>query len=95
MSETEAKIEAVEEQSSETEVSTETEVKESTNTPIIGTKGMIVDETKQMFLIKTNHGLKKYSKKYSKWEFSCNDQKITLSGIELSKRPHERLEAKI
>jgi len=72
-----------------------TEVKESKNPQIVGTNGLIVDETKQMFLIDTKSGLIMLSKKDSKWEFSCNDQKIILSGEVLAKRHHERLEIRI
>jgi ribonuclease P protein subunit POP4 len=71
-----------------------TEIKESTNSQIVGINGLIVDETKQMFTIDSKHGVKMISKKDNTWEFSYNNQKITLSGILLSKRPHERLELK-
>ena len=71
-----------------------TEVQESSNPQIIGVKGKIVDETKHMFLLLTNNGVKMLSKKHNKWGFYLHDQKISVSGTFLGKRAYERLVSK-
>ena len=72
-----------------------TEVVESTNPQILGLKGVIIDETKHMFIIQTKNGKKMVPKKENKFNFSFYSQKLTLKGNLLEKRSHERLEIKI
>ena len=72
-----------------------TEIAESSNTQIIGLNGIIVDETKSMFTIKTDKGPKTISKLHNKWKFHLTNKVITLSGSLLEKRSHDRLEIKI
>lgn len=72
-----------------------TEVVESTDQHIMGLSGKIVDETKSMFLIKTQSGLKNIPKNSNKWKFHINGQNITLSGSLIQKRPEDRLRLKI
>ena len=72
-----------------------TDIAESSNAQILGLNGIIVDETKSMFTIKTNKGTKTISKLHNKWKFHLKDQVITLSGSLLEKRSHDRLEIKI
>ena len=45
----------------------QTEIKESSNLQIVGLSGVIVDETKHMFLLQTKNGLKDIPKNHNKW----------------------------
>ena len=69
-------------------------VVESTNSQIIGLNGLIVDESKSMFNLKTNNGTKKIAKKHNSWEFAIKDGKITIAGKLLAKRPYDRIGVK-
>jgi len=71
------------------------EIIESSNKQIFGTSGKVIDETKSMFILSTENGIKKIPKKHSKWKFTLGDKTVTLSGDLLQKRPHERLEVKL
>lgn len=71
-----------------------TEVVESTNPQILGLNGVVIDETKHMFVIQTKNGKKMLPKKENKLNFSFNTEKFTLSGALLAKRSHERLEVR-
>ena len=62
----------------------------STNKEIIGIKGKIVMETKNMFLLNTENGDKNIPK--SICQLSNNEGIIQTDSTKLSKRPHERLE---
>jgi len=56
-----------------------------------GQSGLIVDETKNTFLIKTNHGNKKIAKKTAMFEFKTNDEKIIIDGKKIVYRPEDRI----
>jgi len=43
------------------------EIKESKNKSLIGLKGKVIDETKNMFTIETQKGIKKIMKSQAKW----------------------------
>ena len=43
------------------------EIKESKNKSLIGLKGKVIDETKNMFTIETQKGIKKIMKSQTKW----------------------------
>jgi len=43
------------------------EIKESKNKSLIGLKGKVIDETKNMFTIETQKGIKKIIKTQVKW----------------------------
>lgn len=73
----------------------DTKVLQSTNSQINGISGKIVDETKNMFVLKTKNGLRSIAKNHNKWFFSINEQKIILDGKSLSKRSQDRLARKI
>jgi len=62
----------------------------STNKEIIGIKGKIVMETKNMFLLDTKNGEKNIPKNIC--QVSNNEGIIQTDSAKLSKRPHERLE---
>ena len=56
-----------------------------------GQNGLIVDETKNTFLIKTNHGNKKIAKKTAIFEFEYDDEKIIIDGKKIAYRPEDRI----
>ena len=56
-----------------------------------GQYGLIVDETKNTFLIKTNHGNKKIAKKTAIFEFKIDEQKIIIDGKKIAYRPEDRI----
>ena len=56
-----------------------------------GQSGLIVDETKNTFLIKTTHGNKTIAKKTAMFEFECDDGKIIIDGKKISYRPEDRI----
>ena len=72
-----------------------TKVVNSSNPQNIGMNGTVVDETKSMFILKTNKGFKTLSKYSNVWTFFVNEQKITISGSSLCKRPQDRLKGKL
>lgn len=67
------------------------------NVQIIGKniQGRIIDETKNIFVIKSKKGIKKIIKKNSKMEFTINNEKIVIEGDKLVARPEERVKLKV
>jgi len=72
----------------------DTEITQSSNVQFIGLKGKIVDETKSMFALRTENGIKKFPKKNTTWRFSFGNNEITLNGNMITKRPYERIGAR-
>ncbi len=71
-----------------------TVVVSSANSQIIGFSGKIVDETKSMFILQTDDGLKSIPKAISQWGFELNGKKFTLDGASLLRRSYERIGVK-
>jgi len=65
-------------------------ISDSTNKELIGLSGIVILETKNMIIIKTNNGEKNIPKSLCKFEI--NNGKIIIDGKKLVKRSHERLE---
>jgi len=65
-------------------------ISDSNNKEIIGIKGKITMETKNMFIINTKNGKKNIPKNIC--QLSNYDGIIETDSSKLSKRPHERLE---
>lgn len=61
----------------------------------ISMDGKIIDETKNMFTIRTKKGDKKIIKKNCKIEFDIDNEKIEIDGEHLAKRPDERIKTKV
>ncbi len=57
----------------------------------IGKTGIILNETKNMFLIKINKKDKKIEKKNSQFEFKYDGKKIIIDGSQIAYRPEERI----
>ena len=56
-----------------------------------GQNVLIVDETKNTFLIKTDHGNKKIAKKTAIFEFETGDKKFIIDGKKIVYRPEDRI----
>ena len=56
-----------------------------------GINGIILDETKNTFLIKTTQGKKMIAKKTATFEFEYNGKKITIDGAKIAYRPEDRI----
>ena len=54
-------------------------------------QGKIIDETKNMFAIRTKKGIKRVIKKNNKMEFAIDGKKIMVEGNKLVARPEERV----
>lgn len=64
---------------------------------VIGTpvKGTIIDETEQMFIIKTGDEIKKFIKKNNKFKFIFNGKDIVVDGASVVGRPQDRIKSKV
>jgi ribonuclease P protein subunit POP4 len=71
-----------------------TEITHSTNQQIMGLNGIIVDETKNMFVLKTQKGMKRLPKVGNTWRFSLKNEQKEIEGASLSKRSFDRLGGK-
>ena len=56
-----------------------------------GLKGKIIDETKNMFIIKTKETRKKIIKDQCVFEFDIKGKKMQINGKSLTIRPEERI----
>ena len=73
----------------------ETEIVNSTNSQIIGLNGRIIDETKSMFRINTNKGIKSIPKTQNHWKFTLNkEETVIIDGTKIVKRPFDRIGVK-
>ena len=72
-----------------------TEIIESTNPQVVGLNGMIMDETKSMFRINTEKGMKSVAKSSNQWKFSIENKDVIVNGSRISKRPFDRIGAKL
>lgn len=64
---------------------------DSNNKNLIGMQGKIVDETKNMFTIKTNEGEKKLIKNNIKFEVITKEGIMKIEGKKIVGRPEDRL----
>lgn len=67
----------------------EVEIVDSKNKDLVGLKGRIVDETKNMFEIETRRGVKKVQKEICKFKFV--KEGIIVEGKIINFRPEDRL----
>ncbi|MBT6044950.1 ribonuclease P protein subunit, partial [Candidatus Woesearchaeota archaeon] len=73
----------------------ELEVIDADNPTLIGIKGKVIDETKNMLIIETNNETKKLVKKQVTIKTKIEGKTITIEGEVLQGRPEERLKKKI
>ena len=63
----------------------QTQIMNSTNQQVIGLNGTIINETKSMFTLNTEKGIKMIPKTTSDWRFSINNQNMTVKGSTITK----------
>jgi len=72
----------------------DTEIVQSTNPQVIGLNGRIINETKSMFTINTEKGVKSIAKSTNDWKFSIQNKDVIVDGSKIAKRPFDRLGGK-
>jgi len=72
----------------------DTEIVQSTNPQVIGLNGRIINETKSMFTINTENGVKSIAKSTNDWKFSIQNKDIIVDGSKIAKRPFDRIGGK-
>jgi ribonuclease P protein subunit POP4 len=72
----------------------DTKVINSSNSQVIGLNGTVINETKSMFTINTEKGMKMIPKLTNDWRFTINGKSMTVKGSTIAKRPFERIGAK-
>jgi ribonuclease P protein subunit POP4 len=66
-------------------------VVDAENKSLVGIRGKVIDETKNVLSIETASGIKKILKEQVKIEISDGEKKIIIDGKSLAKRPEERI----
>ena len=72
----------------------DTEIVQSTSPQVIGLNGRIINETKSMFTINTENGVKSIAKSTNDWKFSIQNKDVVVDGSKIAKRPFDRLGGK-
>jgi len=54
-----------------------------------------MDETKSMFRINTENGMKSIAKSTNSWKFSIENKDVIVEGSKITKRPFDRIGAKV
>ena len=72
-----------------------TQITNSSNLQLVGLNGRIIEETKSMFRINTAKGSKFIPKNNNSWKFTIQDKQVTVEGSKISKRPFDRIGAKL
>ena len=72
-----------------------TQIINSSNLQLVGLNGRIIEETKSMFRINTVKGSKFIPKNNNSWKFTIQDKQVTVEGSKISKRPFDRIGAKL
>ncbi len=67
------------------------EITESKNKSLIGLKGKIIDETKNILTLETKEGIKKIIKSQVKFKTKFMNKKIEVDGRLLINKPEDRL----
>lgn len=76
-------------------ISLEAEIVKSTDAKKQGVKGVIIDETKKMLLLRTKAGEKLVEKAICTFRLALpNGKKVDVNGALLSGRPEERIKKK-
>ena len=72
-----------------------TEIAQSTNPQVVGLNGRIINETKSMFTINTENGVKSIAKSTNSWKFTIGGKGIVLEGSKIAKRPFDRIGGRV
>ena len=66
-------------------------IKECKDPSWIGKSGLILDETKNTFLIEIDDQHKKIAKNIATFEFDVEGNKISIDGLKIAFRPEDRI----
>jgi len=66
-------------------------IKECKDSKLTGKSGVIVDETKNTFLIRIKNNNKRIAKKIARFEFEHDEKKTTLNGSKIAHRSEDRI----
>ena len=72
----------------------DTKIINSSNSQVVGLNGTIINETKSMFTLNTQKGMKMIPKLTNDWGFSIKGKNLIVKGTTITKRPHERIGVK-
>ena len=64
---------------------------DAANQRLVGLQGKVIDETKNMIIIKSNEYQKKIIKGQVKMEIKIGNEKVMIDGKYLVGKPHERI----
>ena len=70
------------------------QITDSTNSELIGLNGTIINETKSMFGLRTEKGIKLLPKSNNSWKFNVTNQQIIVNGSKIQKRSFDRIGGK-
>ena len=73
----------------------DTHIVNSSNPQLVGLNGRVIEETKSMFRINTKKGTKFIAKTNNSWQFTVQNKQVTIDGSKITKRPFDRLGAKL
>ena len=71
-----------------------TQIINSNNQQVIGLNGTVINETKSMFTINTEKGVKNIPKSTNDFKFTVQNKEMIVNGAKISKRPFERIGGK-
>jgi len=66
-------------------------IKECKDSKWTGKSGVIIDETKNTFLIRIDNENKRIAKEIARFEFEHDEKKTTLKGSKITHRPEDRI----
>jgi RNase P/RNase MRP subunit p29 len=67
-------------------------IKKCTDPEWKGESGIVIDETKNTFLIRVkNNEIKRIAKKIATFEFTVDEEKVIINGAKIAYRPEERI----
>ena len=66
-------------------------ISSSTNAQLVGTSGLVINETKSTLVLDTQSGIKSIPKSVNTWTFAVAGQNIQVAGSKIAKRSAERL----
>jgi len=66
-------------------------IKECKDSKWTGKSGVVIDETKNTFLIRIDNENKRIAKTIARFEFEHDEKKTTLNGSKIAHRPEDRI----
>jgi len=63
----------------------------SANAQLVGTSGLVIDETKSTLVLETQSGTKTVPKRGNTWTFAVSGRAMAVDGGRIARRPAERL----